>query len=69
MKFIQYSFKNYAEHRNYAIKQASNDYILILDGDEVLSEKLLESILKVKRNWVYSGYYTNRLKYYCGELN
>ncbi len=65
--FIQHKFKGYIEQKNYAIKQATHNYILSLDGDEALSDELKESILKVKPHWDYDGYYSKRLNNYCGQ--
>jgi len=65
--FIQQEFKGYIEQKNFAISKANNDYILSLDGDEALSDTLKDSILKVKSNWQYEGYYCNRLNNYCGQ--
>jgi len=67
VKFIQHKFEGYIEQKNYAMSLASSDYILSLDGDEALSETLKKSILEVKKNWVYDGYYCNRLNNYCGQ--
>ena len=39
----------------------SNDFILSLDADEELSEKLIKSILEAKSDWKYDAYYFNRL--------
>jgi glycosyltransferase involved in cell wall biosynthesis len=39
---------NYAEQKNFAAAQASEDWILLLDADEELSGELRESILKWK---------------------
>jgi glycosyltransferase involved in cell wall biosynthesis len=41
------TWTNYAEQKNYAAAQASEDWILLLDADEELSEELRGSIL----NW------------------
>jgi len=65
--FIQHKFEGYIEQKNYAVSLAKNDYILSLDGDEALSEALKASILKVKENWRFDGYYCNRLNNYCGQ--
>lgn len=65
--FIQHAFEGYIEQKNYAVSLANNDYILSLDGDEALSEALKTSILKVKQNWQFDGYYCNRLNNYCGQ--
>ncbi len=65
--FHQHSFEGYIEQKNYAVSLANNDHILSLDGDEALSETLKTSILKVKENWPFDGYYCNRLNNYCGQ--
>jgi glycosyltransferase involved in cell wall biosynthesis len=67
VRFVQHVFEGYIEQKNWAIEQADNDHILSLDADEELSEDLKNSILKVKANWKYDGYYFNRLTYYCGK--
>jgi len=66
-KFIQQKFLGYIEQKNFAIKHATYNHILALDGDEALSEELKISILKTKENWIYDGYYFNRLNNYCGQ--
>jgi glycosyltransferase involved in cell wall biosynthesis len=67
VKFIQQEFLGYIEQKNFALTQASHDYILSLDGDEALSDTLKASILKIKSNWLFEGYYCNRLNNYCGQ--
>jgi hypothetical protein len=42
------TWTNYAEQKNYAAAQASEDWILLLDADEEVSSELRESILKWK---------------------
>lgn len=47
-RFVVRAWTNYAEQKNYAAAQASEDWVLLLDADEELSEELRESILKWK---------------------
>lgn len=66
--FIRNTFEGYIAQKNYAVKQASNEYILSLDADEALSGELKASILSVKENWrQYHGYSFNRFNNYCGK--
>lgn len=67
VKFIEQTFLGYVEQKNYALTQATHDYIVSLDGDEALSETLQKSILSLKNNWVYCGYYSNRYNNFCGQ--
>ncbi|WP_053975593.1 glycosyltransferase family 2 protein [Mangrovimonas xylaniphaga] len=65
--FIEQQFLGYIEQKNFALQQASHDYIVSLDGDEALSDTLRESILKLKNNWQWDGYYCNRFNNFCGQ--
>jgi len=67
VKFIQHKFEGYIEQKNFAILQAISNYILAIDADEALSPELEKSIIEVKNNWNFDGYYFNRLTNYCGK--
>lgn len=67
VKFIKHRFLGHIEQKNWAILHASSPYILALDADEALSDRLRSSILKAKENWTHDGYYFNRLTNYCGK--
>lgn len=66
-RVIRHVFEGHIEQKNFALSQASNDYVLSLDADERLSEELKQSILKVKNNPIHDGYTMNRLNNYCGK--
>jgi len=67
VKFVQHPFKGHIEQKNYAVSCAGYGHVLSLDADEVLSEKLKQSILAAKQNWRFDGYAFNRLTNYCGK--
>jgi glycosyltransferase involved in cell wall biosynthesis len=67
VRFIKHEFKGHIEQKNWAIDQATHLHVLSLDADEELSDRLKNSILEVKGNWKYDGYYFNRLTNYCGK--
>jgi len=67
VKFVQHAFEGYIEQKNFALSLAKYDYILSLDGDEALSDQLKASIQNTKNNWVFDGYYCNRLNNYCRQ--
>ncbi len=67
VRFIEHPFEGYRDQKNYAMAQASFDYVLSLDADEELSPRLEKSILAVKRDLKYDGYKFNRLNSYCGK--
>lgn len=67
VRFIEHPFEGYRDQKNFALTQASFDYILSLDADEALSPQLEKSILLAKKNLKYDGYKFNRLNNYCGN--
>ena len=67
VKFIEQEFLGYIEQKNFALEQATYNHIVSLDGDESLSDKLQKSILDLKTNWKFDGYYCNRLNNFCGQ--
>ena len=72
VRFIEQKWLGYSEQKNLANDIASHDWILSIDADEVLSDELKKSILKIKNEeretkneeLVYSF---NRLNNYCGK--
>ncbi len=67
VKFIEQEFLGYVEQKNFALTQTSHNFIVSLDGDEALSETLQKSIIELKSNWKYDGYYCNRFNNFCGQ--
>jgi glycosyltransferase involved in cell wall biosynthesis len=67
VKFFQHAFDGHIQQKNRAITYASNPHVLSLDADEALDETLKKSILEIKNNWQFDGYYMNRLTNYCGH--
>ena len=65
---FNHPFNGYGESKNLAKNIAKNDWILSIDADEVLDEKLVKSILdlkgKLNNNTVYEF---SRLNNYCGK--
>jgi len=66
-RFIKHAFEGYRDQKNFALRQATYKNILSLDADEALSDKLRESILKIKDKWPYDGFLLNRKSNYCGQ--
>jgi len=68
VKFIRHAFEGYVAQKNFAVRQASFNYILALDADERVSDELKKSILEVKQNWdSVDAYVVNRFNNYCGK--
>jgi len=67
VRFVQHIFEGHIQQKNYAIDQCKGDWILSLDADEALDDKLKATILEIKKKQVYDGYSMNRLTNYCGN--
>jgi len=67
-KVVESPWPGYAAQKNYAADQASNDWILSIDADEVVSEALDGEIWQLKRNGAaYDAYTMPRLAQYLGR--
>ncbi|WP_439151976.1 glycosyltransferase family 2 protein [Winogradskyella sp.] len=65
--FIEQEFLGYIEQKNFALQQAKYNHVVSLDGDEALSKTLQKSIVNLKTNWIFDGYYANRFNNFCGQ--
>lgn len=64
-RVIEQPFLGYIEQKNFAVEQASNDWILALDCDERLSPELRNSIIRFKDNAGKAhGYRVSRKTFY-----
>ena len=61
-------FSGYVEQKNKALKLTTHNYVLSLDADEILSEELVNSILREKFSFKHRGYFMNRYNKYCGKF-
>ena len=61
------AWTDYAEQKNFAVSQASGDWILLLDADEELSEQLRDSLRQWKyREPEFAVYEMARLAWFLG---
>ncbi|RAR69988.1 glycosyltransferase family 2 protein [Flavobacterium aciduliphilum] len=70
-QIIQRAFDNFSNQKNEAIKQATGDWILFVDADERVTEKLKHEIFETLKNPKYDAYklrfphfYMNRFLYH-----
>lgn len=67
VQFVQRKWEGYSESKNYLNSLANHSYILSVDADEALDEKLKANILSLKTNGLKDVYSVNRLTNYCGR--
>jgi glycosyltransferase involved in cell wall biosynthesis len=66
-RVILQKFLGHIEQKNFAISQAKYPFILSLDADEAIDEKLEQEIIKIKQNRISDGYAINRYNNYVGK--
>ena len=67
-KIIQREYENSASHKNWAIPQATYDWILILDADERITQALKEEIQQIlSSNPKESCFWIYRNNYFMGK--
>lgn len=66
VRFFERKFEGYGEQKNWGNAQATGDFILSLDADEVLSKKLIQDILKQKEKPTHQAFRFNRLTNFSG---
>ena len=64
----QSHFNGYINQKNKAIALATNDYVLLLDGDEALSDELSNAILAEKKDFRFKAYSMKRCSIFCGKF-
>jgi glycosyltransferase involved in cell wall biosynthesis len=69
VRFVAHPWEGYAGSKNFANSLASHELILSIDGDEVLSDTLAQSIKSLKERSVAENevFAMNRLNNYCGR--
>jgi glycosyltransferase involved in cell wall biosynthesis len=63
----QREFAGYSDQKNAAMELASNDWVLVVDADEVVSDQLAAEIRKAVESDRYVAYRMPRLSYFCGK--
>ncbi len=69
VKIFQREFNNFTDQKNFAINQATNDWVTFFDADEHIPVKLREEILyNVQHNQSIDAYYVHRKFYFQNKL-
>jgi glycosyltransferase involved in cell wall biosynthesis len=65
-RFFQHAFDGHIQQKNRAITYAAHPWVLSLDADEALDDRLAAAIKEVMKAPTADGYTMNRLTNYCG---
>jgi len=61
-------FSDYSDQKNYAVSKAGGDWILSIDADETVDDRLRKEVLHtVNAETVNEGYYINRINFMYGK--
>ena len=66
-KVSQREFAGYSDQKNAAMELASNDWALVVDADEVVTEKLANEVRKAVESDRFDAYRMPRLTYFLGK--
>lgn len=67
-KVLQRKFDNFSAQKNFAIKEATGDWILFMDADERVTHSLQREILETIANPEHSGYFINFPHFYMNRF-
>jgi glycosyltransferase involved in cell wall biosynthesis len=67
VNFIQKKWEGYSQQKNFANSLTKHDYILSIDADEALNDKLQSEVSNLKESGFSGVYILNRMVNYCGQ--
>lgn len=59
--------KNFSNQRNFALNKAHGEWVLFVDSDEIITDKLKKEILECIKIGSVNGYFIKRIDYIWGE--
>lgn len=66
-KISQREFAGYSDQKNAAMELAANDWVLVVDADEVVTPELATEVCKVTESNQFAGYRMPRLTHFLGK--
>ncbi len=67
VKLVQNKFKNFSEQRNFALAQATNDWVLFMDADERISDDFIDEICALSESNSNNIAYESHRKNYINK--
>src|SRR3989344_1325800 len=59
---------DFAAQRNFGLSKSTHDWILFVDDDEIVNNKLVQEIKKVVKSGKYAGHFLSRRDYFFGRF-
>ncbi|WP_022852610.1 glycosyltransferase family 2 protein [Thermodesulfatator atlanticus] len=66
-RFIPHEWLGFGRQKQFAVEQARNDWVFVLDSDEIIPEELQHEILDVLVEPQFKAYKVPRLNYFFGK--
>jgi glycosyltransferase involved in cell wall biosynthesis len=66
-RVIEREYRTSGDFKNWAIPQAANEWVLILDADERITPQLAAEIARVLEHPQHDGYHVRRLNHFLGH--
>jgi len=67
-KFLQRNFDNFSNQKNFALKEATGDWVLFVDADERVPYALKTEVLETIKNPKHTGYKINFPHFYMNRF-
>ena len=67
-KFLQRKFDNFSNQKNFALKEATGDWVLFLDADERVTHSMEAEIKETLQNPKHGGYKINFPHFYMNRF-
>jgi glycosyltransferase involved in cell wall biosynthesis len=64
---IHKAFEGFGEQKDFAVKSAKNDWVMVIDADEVVTDSLAKEIQDTLENPKHNGYYLPRTFVFLGR--
>ncbi len=66
-RFIHQGWLGFGRQKQFAVEQARNDWVFVLDSDEIIPEELQQEIISTLENPKFKAYKVPRLNYFFGR--
>ncbi|MFH1823759.1 MAG: glycosyltransferase family 2 protein [Candidatus Firestonebacteria bacterium] len=66
-KIYIHKWRGYSKDKNFGISKAKNEWILSIDSDEIVSDKLKREIIRVIKNTKFDGFFISRKVYFLNK--
>ena len=66
-RVLKKEWMGFGKQKQFAIDNCKNEWVFVLDSDEVITEKLQQKILSILKNPKYKAYKVARLNYFFGK--